>query len=268
MKKCLFRYFFKNTLHSFLFWLVIFVVGIEFVIPFLIKINRMIELSRSGEALMIERMILEQLNLNLYIIGFLLAPTLGIIAGRALSSREVEVLLAQKLSRKDLYLGAFVFYGLFLLLIWLVFILFYLLVEVVFNQPITFELISRLVISFFGILLPFFWVGFFAINLRPVAVILIYLFIFLTAPSLSSFFAQPESSKSEKILAGAGKLLSIAVPQIQSFQLIASPFSPLEKTTTYLTLLKWFCYGVAWSGLLLLSGFLLYRKKDLANPTS
>ncbi len=262
-KKYIYKYFFRNTLHSFLFWLVIFIIVFEFALPFLLKIPTMIELSQSGRSKLIERMILEQLNLNLYIFGFFLAPALGIIAGRALVNQEIEVLLTHRLSRKDLFTSGFIFYGLFLFSIWLIFIILYLIVTYIFDHKIPLELVFKLVISLFGIFLPFLWVSFFSLNAKPVAVILLYLVVYLSMPSLAGYFEHPGNTGLEKFLANTSKVISIIVPQTQSFQLIVSPFSPVDKTGTHYTIFKWFLYGILWSLFLLLSGFLIYQRKDL-----
>jgi len=262
-KRYLYKYFFQNALHSFLFWLVIFIIIFEFALPFLLKIPAMIELSQSGKGKLIERMILEQLNLNLYIFGFFLAPALGIIAGRALVNREIEVLLTHRLSRKDLFISGFIFYGLFLFSIWLIFILLYLLVTYIFDHKITLDLVLKLIISIFGIMLPFLWVSFFSLNAKPIPVILLYLVVYLSVPPLSEYFEHPNSSGLEKFFAGASKVISIVIPQTQPFQLIASPFSAVDKMGAQYTLFKWFVYGILWSLFLLVSGFLIYQRKDL-----
>jgi len=262
----LYKYFFKNALHSFLFWLVLFVVAFEFVAPFVLQLNKMMELTQQNNATLMQRMILEQLNLNLYILGFFLAPVLGIIAGRALVNRESEVLLAHRISRRDFYIGSFLFYGLFLIGIWLIFVLLYLLVTYLFNQPFSLELIFKMVLSAFGILLPFLWVGFFSINSKPIAVIMLYLIIFLTVPPLGTLFDRPASSASEKVVAVGAKTISLVVPQTQTFQMIASPFSRVDKGGANTTSLILFCYGLLWSIFLLLSGFLLYIRKDMIDP--
>jgi|GEM_PF-1900553 len=264
----LYRYFFKNALHSFLFWLVIFVIGIEFLLPFLFKIELMVELSQSGRAKMIEKMLLEQLNLNLYILGFFLSPALGIIAGRALVNKEIEMLLAGRFSRRELYSGGFIFYGGFLFLVWLIFVGLYLLVVYIFKGPITLELSFKLIISIFGIMLPFFWVGFFSINTRPVVVILLYLIIYLSLPSIISGLDQPQASSWEKAVGFSLKTISIIVPQSQPFQLIASPFSRLGVSAYNFMALKLFGYGLVWSLFLLLSGFLIYQRRDMTDPHS
>jgi len=264
----LYKYFFKNALHNFLFWLVLFVVVFEFVGPFLLKINLMIQQSQQSNATMIGKMILEQLNLNLYILGFFLAPVLGVIAGRALVQKESEVLLAHRISRRDFYIGSFFFYGLFLVGIWLFFVLLYLLVASIFHEPITPSLIFKLVISIFGILLPFLWVGFFSINAKPIAVVMLYLIIFLTIPSFGTAFDRPGNSILEKAVSVSAKIISIIVPQAQPFQMIASPFSRMDKIGSDFTSWKWFSYGLIWSLFLLLSGFLIYQRKDMIDPHS
>jgi hypothetical protein len=264
----LYKYFFKNALHSFLFWLVLLVVVFEFVAPFVLQLNKMMELTQQNNATLMQRMILEQLNLNLYILGFFLAPVLGIIAGRALVNRESEVLLAQAVSRRDFFLGSFIFHGLFLLGIWLIFVLLYLLVTYLFNQPFSLELIFKLVLSAFGILLPFLWVGFFSVNSKPIAVVMLYLIIFLTVPPLGTLFDRPESSTAEKVLSVGAKTISLVVPQTQTFQMIASPFSRVDKAGIGTTSFMLFAYGLLWSFFLLLSGFLVYIRKDMNDPLS
>jgi len=267
-KSYLYRYFFKNALHSFLFWLVLFVVVFEFLGPFLFKLNDMLAVRDQSNARLMAKMILEQLNLNLYILGFFLAPALGIIAGRALVSRESEILLAHSISRREFYIGSFTFYGLFLSSIWLVFVLTYLLVSYIFNQPITPDLLIRLFISIFGIILPFLWVGFFSVNAKPIAVVMLYIIIFYTIPQIPDSFTRQDLSGAEKALVACAKTISIIVPRVQSFQMIASPFSRLDKMSSDIFSLKWLSYGLLWSVFLLLSGFLLYKRKDMVDPHS
>jgi len=264
----LYKYFFRNALNSFIFWLVVFVVVFEFVGPFALKINLMLDQAGRENASLIGKMILEQLNLNLYILGFFLAPALGILAGRALVNKECEVLLAHRISRRSFYLGSFAFYGLFLVAIWFLFVLLYLLVSYIFKQPITLSLLFKLLISVFGILLPFFWVAFFSVNFKPVAVIMIYLIVFLTIPPLASAFDRPGSSLQQKALALSAKTVSLAVPQAQPFQLIASPFSRLDTAGSQFTVWRWFAYGMVWSLFLIISGYLIYRRMDMIDPHS
>ncbi len=264
----LYKYFFKNALNSFIFWLVVFVVVFEFVGPFALKVNLMLDQAGQENASMIGKMILEQLNLNLYILGFFLGPALGILAGRALVNKECEVLLAHRISRRSFFIGSFTFYGLFLVAIWFLFVLLYLLVSYIFKQPITPSLLFKLLISVFGILLPFLWVGFFAVNFKPVAVIMIYLIVFLTIPPIASALDRPGSSLQQKALTLSAKVISIIVPQAQPFQLIASPFSRMDSAGSNFTAWKWFTYGLIWSLFMLLSGFLIYRRMDMIDPHS
>ena len=264
----LYKYFFRNALHSFLFWLVLFVVGFEFVGPFMLKINLMLDQAGQDNSSMIGKMILEQLNLNLYILGFFLGPALGILAGRALVQKESEVLLAHRISRRSFFLGSFTFYGAFLVAIWLLFVLLYLLVTYIFRQPITVSLLFKLLISVFGILLPFLWVGFLSVNFKPVAVIMIYLIVFLTIPPIAAAFDRPGQSLQQKVFAVSAKTVALVVPQAQPFQLIASPFSRSDTGGSGFSVRTWFAYGLVWSVFLLLSGFLIFRSKDLIDPHS
>jgi len=262
----LYKYFWKNALHNFLFWLVLFAVVVLFLYPFARQINKLMELSQSSNSQMTARMLLDLLNFNLYFLGFFLAPPLGIIAGRALVNKEGEVLLAHRISRRDFYLGSFLFYGLLLLSIWAVFVGLYLMVTYIFNQPFTTDLVFKLVISAFGILLPFLWVGFLAVTVRPVAAIMIYLIIFLAVPSVATVALPEKASASTKAMTVAAKVVSMTVPQAKPFQMIASPFSKLDRSAANLTSVKLFSYGTLWSVFLLLSGFLIYRKKDMIDP--
>jgi len=266
-QKYLYQYFFKSALHSFLFWLFAFVVVVEFIAPFLLNLDQLLDLSQKSDAVMIERNILENLNLSLYVLGFFLGPALGILAGRMLIKKESEALLALNISRGEFFVGSFLFHGCLLASIWLVFVLFYLLVAYIFKQPINAEMILKLILSIFGILLPFLWIGFFSANTKPIAAILLYLIIFLIIPNFGSVELSSAAS-SQKAVSFFARLASIIVPQTQPFQLAASPFSRLGPATMNLTNWKWLAYGILWSAFLLLSGFLIFRKKDLTDPHS
>ncbi len=266
-QKYLYQYFFKSALYSFLFWLFVFVVVVQFIAPFLLNLDQLLDLSQKTDAKMIERQIQENLNLSLYVLGFFLGPTLGILAGRMLIKKESEVMLSLNISRREFFIGSFLFHGCLLASIWFVFVLFYLLVAFIFKQPINAELMLKLVLSIFGILLPFFWIGFFAANTKPIAAILLYLIVFLIVPNLVSV-ELPSGASSQKAVNIFAKVASIIVPQTQPFQLAASPFSRLGPATMNLTNWKWLAYGILWSTFLLLSGYLIYRRKDLNDPHS
>jgi predicted ABC-type exoprotein transport system permease subunit len=260
----LYRYFFKNVLQSFLFWLAMFVVVSEFAAPLLLNFDKL----TSQGAVDMQRIILNQINTNLYILGFLLAPMFGIIAGRALVNREGQVLLAHRTSRANFYVHSFLFYGLILLVIWLIFVGIYLLVMHVFNQPIHADLMFKLLVSLFGVLLPYLWVGFCAVNTKPIAAGLIYIVLFVTVPAMAQVLDRQGASVG-MMTAGTGlKAISLSVPDVQTFQLIASPFSKLDRSSTNNTTIRLFSYGLLWAVFLLVSGFLVYIRKDMVDPHS
>jgi len=252
-KTYLFRYFLKNAVYSLLFWVAAVVILFEFLSSFILKLDQMNQ-----------RMVLDQLYFNLYLVGLFLAPALGIIAGRVLVVKESQVLLSHELSRRAFYLMSFIFHGLILFIVWLGLVMIYLLVSRFFNQPITADLLIRLGLSFFALLLPFLWTGFFAINVKPAAVIIVYLLLFASLPRIVSQIDKPDNTAVRQTLTAVLKAVTVVIPNTQHFQLIASSFASATKTAG--ANLDWFGYGLLWTAFLALGTFLTFQRKDLADP--
>jgi hypothetical protein len=249
----LFRFFFKNAIYSLLFWVAMFVVLYEFMSSFVMKLDTLNQ-----------RMVVEQLYFNLYLVGLFLAPALGIVAGRALVNKESQILLVHQVSRRAFYLSSFLFYALVLLAAWLVMVAAYLLTNHYYNQPISQDDAIKLLLSFFALLLPFLWAGFVAMNFRQATSIILYLFLFLVLPRVVTQIDKPDNTTAGLILTSAIKGLTVAVPKTQPYQLIASSFS--NASAGGLTNLDWLGYGLLWAVFLILSGFLVFRRKDLIDP--
>lgn len=251
----IFRYFFKNAVYSLLFWIAAFLVVYEFLDTFVLKLEKLNE-----------RTIMEQLYSNLYLMGLFLAPALGIIAGRVLVAKESQALLCHQLSRRTFYFGSFLFHGMLLSAVWLVFVVIYILLMKNYNQPITSMLLFKLGLTIFTILLPFFWTGFLSVNMKTAAVVIIYIVVFLAFPRVVTQLDRPSATPSQQTAAVAIKALTVAVPQTGPFQTMVSPFSGTTKAATQKSLVNWLGYGLLWSAFLLMSGFLIYRRKDLVDP--
>jgi hypothetical protein len=240
-------------MYSLLFWVAMVVVLFEFLSSFIMKLDQMNE-----------RMVLDQLYFNLYLVGIFLAPALGIIAGRILVVKESEILLAHQLSRRAFQIASFLFYGLLLALVWLILVSCYVIVSHYNNQPITTDLIIKLLLSLFALLLPFLWAGLLAINVRPAAVIILYLVLFASLPRIVVQIDKPNNTASGKAITAVLKAVTVVVPQTQPYQLITSSFSSSANSPVG----SWLGYGLLWTAFLILSAFLVYQRKDLADPHS
>ena len=255
-KTYLFRYFLKNAVYSLLFWVAAVVILFEFLSSFILKLDQMNQ-----------RMVLDQLYFNLYLVGLFLAPALGIIAGRVLVVKESQVLLSHQLSRRAFYLMSFIFHGLILFLVWLAVVLIFLGVSHFYNQPITADLLVRLGLSFFALLLPFLWAGFLAVIFKPATVIIVYLLLFASLPRIVSQIDKPDNTAARQTMTAILKAVTVVIPNIHPYQLVSSSFASSAKSSTGVNL-DWFGYGLLWTAVLGLGGFLIFQRKDLADPHS